>query len=43
VTRSTAGSLGGFCVALLLLAANLAAQTPSDLDAERAGYLAWLK
>jgi hypothetical protein len=30
-------------VALLLFAANLAAQTPSDLATERAGYLAWLK
>jgi hypothetical protein len=43
VTRSTAGSLGGFYVALLLLAANLAAQTPPDVAMERSGYLAWLK
>jgi hypothetical protein len=43
VTPSTAGSLGGFYVALLLLAANLAAQTPPDVAMERSGYLAWLK
>jgi len=43
VTRRTPGSLGAFYVALLLLAANLAAQTPSDVALERQGYLAWLK
>jgi hypothetical protein len=42
VTRKTEGSFG-LGVMLLLLAANLAAQVPPDLAAERAGYLAWLK
>ncbi|HEV8456354.1 MAG TPA: DUF1684 domain-containing protein [Gemmatimonadales bacterium] len=42
MTRKTEGSFG-LGVMLLLLAANLAAQVPPDLAAERAGYLAWLK
>jgi uncharacterized protein DUF1684 len=43
VIQKTAGSLARIGMVLLLLAADLAAQTPPDLAAERAGYLAWLK
>lgn len=43
MTRKTAVSFSGLGAVLLFLAANLAAQAPPDLAAERAGYLAWLK
>jgi hypothetical protein len=43
MSRKTAGSLGGLGVVVLLLAANLAAQTPPDVAMERSGFMAWLK